>query len=50
MSAFLTKLARISDNATITEALSFWTSFAFILGVVFAAEVATIAVMVARAG
>lgn len=50
MSAFLSKLARVSDNATITDAFSFWTAFAFILGVVFSAEVATIAIMVARAG
>lgn len=50
MSTFLSKLARVSDNATIADALSFWTAFAFVLGIMFAAEIAVIAVMVVRAG
>jgi len=38
MSAFLTKLVRVSDKATIIDVRSFWTASAIILGVVFAAR------------
>lgn len=50
MSALLSKLIRISDKATLLDAVSFWVVVAFVLGFMFSAEVATIAIMVVRAG
>jgi|GEM_PF-2167684 len=50
MAQFLSKLARVSNNATFHDILSLWVVVAFFLGVMFYAEVAAIAVMVARAG
>ncbi|MCQ9148346.1 MULTISPECIES: hypothetical protein [Brucella/Ochrobactrum group] len=50
MTRFLSKLVRVSDNATFHDILSFWTVVAFILGVMFFAQVAAIAVMIVRAG
>lgn len=50
MARFLSKLARVSDNATFHDILSFWTVVAFILGVMFFAQVVTVAMMIARAG
>ncbi|PYE87536.1 hypothetical protein [Phyllobacterium leguminum] len=50
MSAFLSKLTSVSDRGSLLDALSFWAVIAFVLGVMFYAEIAAIAVMVARAG
>nr|WP_278520401.1 hypothetical protein [Brucella anthropi] len=50
MTRFLSKLARVSDNASFHHALFFWTVVAFILGVTFSAQVAAIVIMIVRAG
>ena len=50
MIRFLSKLVRVSDNATFFDALAFWFVLAFCLGVMFCAQVAAIVIMVVRAG
>lgn len=50
MARFLSKLSRISNNGLLYDLASLWCAAAFILGVMFLAEVVTFAVLVARVG
>lgn len=48
MAQFLSKLSRVSDNATIKDVVSFWVVFAFVLCIIFFAQIVTMIVMLAR--
>ena len=50
MARFLSKLSRISNNGLVCDLAALWGTAAFILGVMFFAEVVTFAVLVARVG
>lgn len=49
MTQFLSKLTRVSDNATFKDSASFWVVFAFVLCIIFYAQIVTMIVMLARA-
>ncbi|MEN5299057.1 hypothetical protein ABE530_11995 [Brucella sp. TWI559] len=49
MTGPLSKLIRVSDNATAADAVVFWIAIAIILAVMFSAQVAFIAAFVVRA-
>lgn len=48
MTGPLSKLIRVSDNASAIDAVFFWIAMAIILAVMFSAQVAFIAAFVAR--
>lgn len=48
MTGPMSKLARVSDKASVTDAFMFWTAIAIILGVMFSGQVALIVVAIVR--
>jgi hypothetical protein len=48
MSGLLSKLARVSDNASLLDALTFWAVIALVLGITFGVEIVALAVLIAR--
>lgn len=50
MSAFLSKLIRVSDMAPVKDVIAFWSIVLFTLGMTFAAQIAYLVAIVARVG